>query len=388
MRHVSFVGQNDIQLLHGGAEFFPTLIAAIDAAQIEIYLETYIFSSDKTADSVKHALTRAATRGVVVNVTIDWIGTGHLFSKALAQEIHAVGGGCRIFNPWFFRGIARTHRKLCVIDRTLAFLGGMNIVDDLHDDDDPRLLLPAPRWDFGVRIEGPLVATIHWEAALHWARMGSISWRTRWATFKEQRRSRVNEDHGPMLAGLVVRDNLRNRRTIQHAYLKALGGARESALLANPYFAPGRKMRNGLASAAKRGIKVTLLLGVGQYKFQDVIARSFYPKLLKCGVRIIEYRKTQLHGKVAVVDDHWATVGSSNYDGFSLFVNQEANVVVRDADFAQALRQHIEQGVAEGVEVSLQDFDNIPLHKRMFYKVAYLIYKNFLRLITWGKSAE
>tara|TARA_R110001599_G_scaffold64023_3_gene179217 strand:- start:877750 stop:878916 length:1167 start_codon:yes stop_codon:yes gene_type:complete len=388
MRHVSFVGQNDIQLLHGGAEFFPTLIAAIDAAQIEIYLETYIFSSDKTADSVKHALTRAATRGVVVNVTIDWIGTGHLFSKALAQEIHAVGGGCRIFNPWFFRGIARTHRKLCVIDRTLAFLGGMNIVDDLHDDDDPRLLLPAPRWDFGVRIEGPLVATIHWEAALHWARMGSISWRTRWATFKEQRRSRANEDHGPMLAGLVVRDNLRNRRTIQHAYLKALGGARESALLANPYFAPGRKMRNGLASAAKRGIKVTLLLGVGQYKFQDVIARSFYPKLLKCGVRIIEYRKTQLHGKVAVVDDHWATVGSSNYDGFSLFVNQEANVVVRDADFAQALRQHIEQGVAEGVEVSLQDFDNIPLHKRMFYKVAYLIYKNFLRLITWGKSAE
>lgn len=388
MRQVSFVGQNDIQLLHGGAEFFPTLIAAIDAAQIEVYLETYIFTFDETAAAVKQALARAAARGVLVNVTIDWIGTGHRSSKLLEQEFATVGVVCRVFNPWFVRGIARMHRKLSVIDRKLAFLGGMNIVDDLHDDDDPSLLLPAPRWDFGVRIEGPLVATIHWEAALHWVRMGSISWRTRWATFKEQRRSKITENNDPMLAGLVVRDNLRNRRTIQHAYLKALGGARESALLANPYFAPGRKMRNGLASAAKRGIKVTLLLGMGQYKFQDVIARSFYPKLLTCGVRIFEYRKTQLHGKVAVVDDQWSTVGSSNYDGFSLFVNQEANVVIRDVDFALALRQHIEHGVADAVEVTLQDFGNIPAHKRMFYKVAYLIYKNFMRLITWGKSAE
>lgn len=388
MRQVSFAGQNDIQLLHGGAEFFPTLIAAIDAAQIEIYLETYIFTADETAAAVKQALARAAARGVVVNVTVDWIGTGRLGSKLLKQEFAVAGIVCRIFNPWFVRGIARMHRKLSVIDRKLAFLGGMNIVDDLRDDDDPSLLLPAPRWDFGVRIAGPLVATIHWEAALHWARMGSISWRTRWATFKEQRHRVITENNDPMLAGLVVRDNLRNRRTIQHAYLKALGGARESALLANPYFAPGRKMRNGLATAAQRGIKVTLLLGMGQYKFQDVIARSFYPKLLKYGVRIFEYRKTQLHGKVAVVDDHWSTVGSSNYDGFSLFVNQEANVVIRDADFALVLRQHIAHGVADAVEVTLQDFDNIPVHKRMFYKVAYLIYKNFLRLITWGKSAE
>jgi cardiolipin synthase len=388
MRQVSFVGQNDIQLLHGGAEFFPALIAAIDAAQVEIYLETYIFTADETAEQVKQALARAASRQVMVNVTVDWIGTGHRSCKLLVQELRAVGVFCRIFNPWFGRGIARMHRKLSVIDRKTAFLGGMNIVDDLRDDDNPALSLPAPRWDFGMRIEGPLVATIHWEAALHWARMGSISWRTRWATFREQQRPRTEENVGPVMAGLVVRDNLRNRRTIQHAYLKALGGARESAMLANPYFAPGRRMKNGLASAAKRGIKVTLLLGVGQYKFQDVIARSYYPKLLKCGVRIVEYRKTQLHGKVAVVDDQWATVGSSNYDGFSLFVNQEANVVVKDADFAQALRRHIEQGVADGVEVSLRDFDNIPLHKRIFYRFAYLVYKNFLRLITWGKSAE
>jgi cardiolipin synthase len=388
MRSVSFTGQNDIKLLHCGAEFFPALVEAFEAAKSEIYLETYIFADDDTADNIKAALIRAAERGVLVNVMTDWLGTGNRHSKLLSEEFSAAGIAYCSFNPWFVRGIARMHRKICVVDRQIAFLGGMNIVDDMHEDAQPSVILPAPRWDFGVRIEGPLVATIHWETAVHWARQGSISWRARWATFREQRTRPFSEGREPVVAGLVVRDNLRNRRTIQHAYLKALGSARESALLANPYFAPGRKMRRGLSEAARRGVNVTLLLGVGQYRFQDTIARSFYPKLLTAGVKIVEYRKTHLHGKVAVVDDQWATVGSSNYDGFSLFVNQEANVVVLDQAFAQNLRAHIEHGVADGVVMTLADFDNIPLHKKIFYRFAYLIYKNLMRLITWGKSAE
>ena len=390
MRSVNFIGQNEIQLLHCGADYFPALITAFDSARVEIYLETYIFAGDDTAEQIKNSLVRAAARGVAVNLVTDWVGTGRAQSALLERECKAAGIMYRSFNPWFKRGIARMHRKLCVIDRQVAFLGGLNIVDDMNDDDDPRIKLPAPRWDFGVRIVGPLVARIHWEMAVHWARMGNLSWRTRWSTFKEQRRSgrRVDDTSRPMVAGLVVRDNLRNRRTIQSAYLKALGSARHSALLANPYFAPGRKMRRGLSQAAKRGVKVTLLLGVGQYRFQDVIARSFYPKLLESGVRIVEYRQTQLHGKVAVVDDRWSTVGSSNYDGFSLFVNQEANVVVIDPAFVQTLREHIERGVADGVEVTLADFAGIPRYKKIFYQVAYWIYKNALRLITWGKSAE
>jgi cardiolipin synthase len=390
MRSVNFIGQNEIQLLHCGADYFPALIAAFDAAKVEIYLETYIFAADETARQIQSALARAAARGVAVNLVTDWVGTGNTQSTLLARACAASGIEYRSFNPWFVRGIARMHRKLCVIDRQTAFLGGLNIVDDMHDDDNPAITLPAPRWDFGVRIIGPLVARIHWEMAVHWARIGNLTWRTRWTTFKEQRRSgrRIDDTSQPMVAGLVVRDNLRNRRTIQNAYLKALGNARNSALLANPYFAPGRKMRRGLSQAARRGVDVTLLLGVGQYRFQDVIARSFYPKLLESGVRIVEYRKTQLHGKVAVVDDRWSTVGSSNYDGFSLFVNQEANVVVIDPAFVRTLREHIERGIADGVEVTLADFSGIPRYQKIFHQIAYWIYKNMLRLITWGKSSE
>jgi cardiolipin synthase len=388
MRSLSFTGKNDIRLLHCGAEFFPALVQAFEAARTEIYLETYLFSADETAENIKAALIRAAERGVMINVMTDWLGTGSRHSEVLHKEFAAAGISHYSFNPWFVRGIARMHRKVCVVDRQVAFLGGINIVDDLHEDASPGDILPAPRWDFSVRIEGPLVATIHWETAVHWARQSNISWRARWATFREQRMRPPTDSRESVVAGLVVRDNLRNRRTIQSAYLKALGSARQSAWLANPYFAPGRKMRAGLASAAMRGVDVVLLLGVGQFRFQDVIARSYYPKLLKAGVKIVEYRKTHLHGKVAVVDDQWATVGSSNYDGFSLFVNQEANVVVLDQEFSRKVREHIEHGVADGVAIKLADFDNIPLHKRVFYRIAYLIYKNLLRLITWGKSAE
>jgi cardiolipin synthase len=144
-------------------------------------------------------------------------------------------------------------------------------------------------------------------------------------------------------------------------------------------------MRDALCRAAGRGVDVTLLLGVGQFRIQDAVARSYYPKLLEHGVKIYEYQKTQLHGKVAVVDDDWATVGSSNYDGFSLFVNQEANIVVKDAPFAHALREHIRHGVDDAVRINPEEFRNTPWYRRAWYGTAFLIYRAMLRVITMGK---
>jgi cardiolipin synthase len=273
---------------------------------------------------------------------------------------------------------------MCVVDRRIAFVGGLNINDDLHADHDHHIILPAPRWDLAVRITGPLVTKIHLETEAQWLRVGRLKLRTRLELFREVRQKPVTGYGAPAHAALVVRDNLRNRRTIQKTYLHALGHARKSAMLANPYFAPGRKMRDALSSAAERGIDITLLLGVGQFHLQDAIARAFYPKLLKCGVKIVEYRKTQLHAKVAVVDDHWATVGSSNFDGFSLFLNQEANVVVQDEAFSNTLRQTIEKGIAEGVAIRLEDFAHIPWYKRVWYSIAFMVYRITLRVITWG----
>ncbi len=385
MRTVSFTGNNQITLLQSGAQFFPSLIDAIDQARHEIFLETYIFTLDATGVLVRDALQRAAQRGVAVYVVVDWLGSGHATCNLLRQQLGAAGAHFRSFNPWFRRGIARTHRKICVTDRDYAFVGGLNINDDMVSDRNPEVALPAPRWDFAIRISGTLVATIYLEMTAQWTRLGNMKLLARWENFRRSRALLQPAGGGPAQAGLVLRDNLRDRRTIQRAYLQALGHAHSSALLVTPYFAPGRKLRRALEAAAQRGVKVTLLLGVGQFRLQDAIAHSFYPKLLACGVRIYEYRKTDLHAKVAVVDDEWATVGSSNYDGLSLFVNHEANVVVQDHAFAEELRRQIESAVAQAVPIRRAEFAHIRWSRRLRNGAVFLLYRALIRLVSWGR---
>lgn len=384
MRHVTFVDDNDVNLLESGTAFFPALIAALDAAEHDVLFETYIFAEDPTGDLVRDALIRAAQRGVKVRVLVDWIGTEHRPSQRLGAIFAAAGVHYRIFNPWCKRGIARSHRKIAVIDRAVAFVGGINVNDDWLCDHAAHQRLAAPRWDFTVQVRGPLVDHIHDECQGQWLRAGRLKFRQRIELFKEMRKEPPQTCKYPARAAFVVRDNLRNRSTIQRAYLQALGRARHSVLLATPYFAPGRKFRKALAHAARRGVQVTLLIGVGEFHIQDAVAHSFYPKLLAEGIKVVEYRKTQLHAKVAVVDDDWATVGSSNCDGLSLFLNQEANVVVLDERFAATMRAHIERGIADGVPVRAEEFAHIGWLRRASYGAAYMLYKLVMRIFAIG----
>jgi len=384
MRSVSYLAANDITLLESGIAYFPALLAAIEAAEHEILFETYIYAEDKVGKQVKEALIRAAQRGVKVRVVVDWFGTGDRIAKKLGADLCEGGVHYRVFNPWFRRGLARSHRKIVVVDRKVAFVGGINVNDDWFCDYEPHAPLSAPRWDFAVEVRGPLVAQIHLEAQAQWMRVGRLNLIRRLGLFREMRRQAPSLGERPILAGFVVRDNLRNRRTIQRAYLQALGRARRSVLIANPYFAPGRKLREALAQAARRGVDVRLLIGVGEFQLQDMVAHSFYPRLLAAGVKIFEYRKTQLHAKVAVVDNDWATVGSSNCDGLSLFVNQEANVVVKDAAFAATVRAQLERGIADAVQIVPEEFRKVGWGRRAAYGLAYRVYKLAMRIFSIG----
>ncbi len=384
MRAASYSHHNQLTLLHGGAEFFPALIAAIDAARAEIHVETYIFALDPTGRTIADALCRAAARGVAVQVMVDWLGSGR-DRAALARALCPAGVHFAAFNPWFRRGVARMHRKIVVLDCRLAFLGGLNINDDLIADDGSDMMLPAPRWDFAICIAGPLVSSIHAEVTRQWEKMAPRPLLARIEHLRETIAARQSLRSVQVAeAALVVRDNLRNRRTIQRALLQALGRAHHSALLVTPYFAPGRKLRKAMMLAAQRGIDVTLLIGVGQFAMQDAVAQSFYPRLLRAGVRVVEYRRTQLHGKVAVVDEDWATVGSSNFDGLSLFVNHEANIIVRDRGFARALRDYIQSGVADGTEITSADVERLSLPRRLWNRIAYGLYRLVLQVLSLG----
>jgi cardiolipin synthase A/B len=382
MRRINFIPGNDIKLLHSGAEFFPALIAAIDAAEREVYLETYIFSHDATASSVKEALKKAAARGVVVRVILDWMGVDK--PTELRDEFASAGVACRLFNVWFRRGWVRTHRKLCVIDGRIAFVGGINIVDDFITDDHTNKTTSHPRWDFVVEVRGDLTLPMHADLETQWLRSGRFDLKRRvqqFFTARHQRAALVGLGSASMLAAYVVRDNLTNRGTIQRAYLHAVGKAHTRVIIANPYFAPGRKFRRALVTAAQRGVKVSLLVGVGEFGFQDAVTQSLYPKLLEEGIEIIEYRKAQLHAKVAIVDDDWATVGSSNMDGLSLFMNLEANVVIKDRGFTQQLCAHLEQGLRDGEAVVLNDYAGRPWHQKLKHEFAFWMYRVVMRIV-------
>ena len=385
MRAASYSHGNQLSLLHRGEQFFPALISACDGASLEIYIETYIFALDPTGVRIKTALSNAAKRGVAVQLVVDWLGTGDDTITQLRAELEPAGVRVGVFNPWFERGITRMHRKIAVIDQRIAFLGGLNINDDLLADDGSALPLPAPRWDFAVGVSGPLVQTIHTEVLAQWQRLGSLPLRTRLQSLRAYVRSwQPWRAVDVAEAALVVRDNLRNRQAIQRALLQALGRARSSALLLTPYFAPGRKLRKAMMHAAQRGVEVVLLIGVGQFVMQDAVAQSFYPPLVRAGVTIVEYRRTQLHGKLAVIDGEWATVGSSNFDGLSLFVNHEANIVVRDTAFAADLQRMIRVAVAEGVVITADDVARLSLPRRLWNRFAYGLYRLVLQALTLG----
>ena len=388
MSATSYSRSNHLSLLHRGAEFFPALIHAIEAAQSEIYLETYIFAIDDTANQVRDVLIRAASRGVTVHVLVDWLGTGKSTVALLQAAFEPLGVHFVAFNPWFQRGIARTHRKIVVIDQRLAFLGGLNINDDLISDDDSGKRLPAPRWDFAVSIIGPLVDDVQAEVAAQWKRQSAQTLRRRLGRIRQWYASRVRLQWQVAEAALVVRDNLRNRVAIERQLLQALGRAHHSAVLVTPYFAPGRKLRRAMLHAATRGVDITLLIGVGQFVMQDAVAQSFYPRFVRAGIRLVEYRATQLHAKAAVVDDAWATLGSSNFDGLSLFVNHEANIIVRDANFSMVLRDIIARGVAEGTIISAEDVAHFSWIRRVGNRLAYLLYRAVLKIITAGRYTK
>jgi len=401
-------GSETLQLFQGGQALFPALIRAFDGARRWIQLETYIFDFHGAGAEVAEALVRAARRGVAVQVLVDAVGTEPLtaawqekFADASVQwcVYSPVGPSWGMLVPERWR---RLHRKLCVVDHAIVFCGGINVLDDFHDPNHGQL--QAARFDFAVAVTGPLAIEATDAMALLWWRVqAGYSARQRhltdaWEKFKAAgyggrtnarllappagaRAATLGSPARPR-AALVLRDNLRNRRSIERAYRKAIGRARHEVIIANAYFLPGGKLRRALTRAARRGVRVTLLLqGKYEYFMQYHAARPVYGALLAAGVEIHEYSTSFLHAKVAVVDGHWATVGSSNLDPLSLLLAREANVVVEDRAFAAELRDRLHEAVAShGVRIDPARYGQRPLGQRIQGWMAYALMRLALLL--------
>lgn len=387
---------HQVQLLQGSEVYFASLVQCIDRSAYEVRLETYIFNLHGSGQVVAAALERAAQRGVAVYLVMDGVGTPTLPSEWL-ERFKRAGVAWRIFSPLGRLGLLipsrwrRLHRKLCVVDGAVAFCGGINILDDFFDPN--HGVLEAPRLDFSVRVEGPLVQIAHAATAQLWWRLQALGTvrqsdlKTAWATLqtavRQALQSTVQDESVAVVrpealvhsavAELVLRDNVRNRTRIERAYRKAIGEAQHEIIIANAYFLPGYKLRKGLIHAAQRGVRVRLLLqGRYEYFMQYHAARPVYGALLAAGVEIHEYSVSFLHAKVAVIDGHWATVGSSNLDPLSLLLAREANVVVDDRAFAQDLRARLEQAFqSSGAPVDGAAYANRPWRLRLLDGLAF-----------------
>lgn len=364
---------NDIALLENGEAYFPLLEAAIDAARREVHLETYLFADDRTGWRIAEALMRAARRGVDVRVLVDGFG-GRPFVERIMTVLEATGVSVRVYRREV-KGqmrlqrhrLRRMHRKIALIDAHTAFVGGINIIDD-YTPGAP----PYPRYDYAVRIKGPLVVDIA-------ATLRRLWWVVSWAALQHRDFSppRAPVPHGDVCgdtrAALVIRDNLGHRHDIEDAYLHAIANAREEIVIACAYFFPGRRFRQALVDAARRGVRVILLLqGLADHPMMAYATRALYPYFLSHDIRLFEYHRSYLHAKVAVVDDSWATVGSSNIDPFSLLLAREANIVVRDAEFSQALRLSLERAMVSGaLELRREDWQRLPRLRRLATWFAY-----------------
>lgn len=341
---------NRVRLLCSGERYFPALLAAIEGSQQWIHLETYILGDDARGHAVLDALCKAARRGVHVRVMLDGFGSAS-FARRLAVSLPLERVHVRVYRPphWWRPGrtmFRRLHRKLVVIDDVLAFVGGINIHDEpLREASTGEAI--GPRLDFAVACEGPIVAAISLTVRRLWWAVGLVGIGEFSGPPPRLRRS-PEPFQGGVSAALLLRDNLRNRRSIERAYLAAIRHARSRIVIASAYFLPGRRLRRALVKAARRGVSVRLLLqGRVEYRLQHHAQRALYGQMLGAGIEIREYHRSYLHAKVAVIDAEWATVGSSNIDPFSLLLAREANVLVRDREFTAQLCSAIEAAMAD-----------------------------------------
>lgn len=330
---------NNVELLVNGEEFFPSVFRAIESARREVLLETFILRDDKVGRGLRQTLIDAAGRGVRVEVIADGYGTPDLDATYLGGLLDA-GVRLHLFDPQplllgmrtnLFR---RLHRKHVVVDGAVAFVGGINYCADHLAD-----FGAMAKQDYAVKIEGPSVQDI---------RQACLELLSQYGEAPAADATPPAGRAGPCRTCLAIRDNLHRRTEIEQHYLRAIGQARDRLLIANAYFFPGYRLLRALRDAARRGVKVRLILqGLPDMPLVRLCSKLLYDTLLRDGVEIYEYCDRPLHGKVAVADRRWATVGSSNLDPLSLSLNLEGNLMIEDQAFSHHLDDHLQRLAAD-----------------------------------------
>ncbi len=339
---------NRVEIFTNGAQFYPAMRDAIRAAKASINLEAYIFRPGDAGDMLVNAMVERAQAGVEVRLVFDWVGSARMGRDA-ARRLRDAGCQINFYQPirWsrLHRLNNRTHRELLVIDGRVAFTGGAGIADWWLK---PEGRTPAWR-DTMARIEGPIVAALQGVFAENWLECGGeiLTSPREWPELGPA---------GPTEA-MLVKSSPSDRATSSRVVFQMLiEGAVSDIDICTPYFLPDRAMRRVLVRAARRGVRVRVIVPgrLSDQRFVRLASRRMYHELLEGGVRIYEYRPSMTHVKALMVDRMWALIGTTNVDNRSFEHNDEVNVAFREQAVTERLRRDFEADLASSDEVTLQ----------------------------------
>ena len=373
---------NRVELLINGAQFYPAICSALRAAHSSIHMEAYIFQPGEVADLVIDAMTERARAGVEVRLVLDAIGSSRMGGQA-ARRLREAGCRLAFYQPirWYrlHRLNNRTHRELLVIDGRVAFAGGAGVADWWYRPTPPSLAArllsfgrhrrPKPPWrDSMVRIEGPIVGALQGVFAENWLECGG--------EILTSPRFWPSPGAAGSVAAMLVKSSPSDRATTSRLVFQMLiEGATTKVDINTPYFLPDRSLRRALVRAARRGVRVRVIVP-GDSTDQRLVrlaSRRMYRELLEGGVQIHEYRPGMIHAKTLLVDDAWAVIGTTNVDNRSFEHNDEINVAFRGADATSRLRRQFETDLAASVLVTLQSWEGRPLLEKLVEPICWIL---------------
>ncbi|MBU6157958.1 MAG: phospholipase [Bacteroidetes bacterium] len=371
---------NQVTLLRGGSPYFERLLTMINEAKEVIHLQVYIYDEDETGSQVSHALCEAAMRGVKVYLFLDGYSSKNLSSN-FRKRMKENGIKIRWFQPllkskYFYFG-RRLHHKVVVVDGKQALVGGINISNRYNDFPD------APAWlDWAIWVQGETAFALEKNCIQYWnkSRLGLGK------TIRQPQRHYNNNHHPICYVRTRRNDWVAGKVEITRSYLEMMHRAQDEIIIMSSYFLPGSIIRNALAKAAKRGVKITLIIsGISDVVLAKAAEKYWYPWIMRNQIRIFEYHRHILHGKISVYDRKWVTAGSYNVNNISAYASIELNLDVLNESFGNSTHEALYKIISEECkEITPQEFTRKTHKLALFwYWLNFEIYRLTLYLFTF-----
>lgn len=381
----TYSSANTAQLIRGGKAYFDALLQLIGEARWVIHVQVYIFGDDETGHMVAEALKQAVQRKVRVYLLVDGYASQHL-PKTFIHDLEQAGITFRFFEPLFrskhFYFGRRLHHKVTVADASRALVGGINIADRYND------IQGIPAWlDFAADVRGGIARELH---MLCWKTWNGFLWKKEKGVYLQQTLPEIPENERTTIR-MRRNDWVRNKLQISSSYIELLKQSKHEVVILCSYFLPGKLIRRQIRRALARGVKIRVIAaGVSDVMLAKEAERWLYDWMLRNGMQLYEYQKTILHGKLAVCDDKWMTIGSYNVNDISAYASIELNLDIRNETFTRHTRDILEKIIAEDCVEVTPEYHNKSrnLFKQFYRWFSYQFIRVVLFLFTFYFKKE